>query len=430
MSELLQSKKLEDAVIGTLIQLFEYRPILLPKLSPDSFEDRDNRAIFEAISELDDSGKEVDLLSVEQWLRDHKKWGDQDVANLVGYDAIYQDPEQKVDDLNDKRNTRNLLKGLESVIRSIRTEPKTSTEHVAQIEKVVRGQIEHIDIPGLSMSEIEERDQHQQKFEQLYVGDKFFDHTYFSGSGSRKGQFEVILGRPKHGKTHFALWRTKQYVEQGYKGLFYTMESNDREIYNRLRGYFGENNDNVKIIDKSGVSNLAEIMQTTKYWKAAWGVDFIVVDYLQRVPVEGISYHDETKRIVTCSNYLTDMAVKENVLCIGLAQPSNPERHSRKGYKMEPEVYDIYGSGAIEKDAFMVSSVFRPSEIDELQFLNYQGEIRGVKAPGSDDERDMLHKDTVFIRQKVVREGSKYVPFVKFIHNNSGLERVISKAPF
>lgn len=420
----LKNTKIEDAVIGTLIHLFEVRPIIMPKLSVDAFTTSDNRAIFEGIKSLYDSDVDVDLLSLENWLEDNKAWGKKELANLQHYEPIYTDAEDKVDELNDKKAKRNLLDGLLEITRNIQSEPKGASDFVTELERLISEGVKEVKIPGLTMDQIKERDANSPKFEQIYMGDKFFDHTFYSDVGSRKGQYEVVLGRPKHGKTHYAIWRSVLYASMNHKVVYFTMESNDREIYNRFSNYFGGHNKNVIIVDKSGVSNLTEIIQAMRYWKAVWGAEICVIDYLQRVPVQDVNYHDETKRIVVCSNYLSDLAIKENILCIGLAQPSNPDRRSRRGYKMEPEVWDIYGSGAIEKDAFMVSNVFRPSEIEELCIYDYDGSIRGVKAPGSESEADMLHKNTVFIRQKIVRDGQKYVPYVKFKHTDNGLERV------
>lgn len=420
----LKNEKLEDAIIGTLIHLFEVRPILMPKLSVESFTKPDNRAIFDGIQSLYSNNREIDVLSIENWLKEHKGWEDHETANITSYEAIYNDPEDKVDELNDKKAKRNILGEIRSIAHDIENKPVSASDIVTRLEQAINDGVDEVKIPGLTMDQIKERDENQPKFEQVYTGDKFFDYTYYSDVGSRKGQYEVVLGRPKHGKTHYAIWRAKKYALQGHKVVYFTMESNDREIYDRFYTYFDGHNENVILVDKTDVSDLADIIKTMRYWKASWGAEVAVIDYLQRVPVKDINYHDETKRIVTCSNYLSDLAIRENILCIGLAQPSNPDRRSRRGYKMEPEVWDIYGSGAIEKDAFMVSSVFRPSEIEELCFFDHEGNIRGVQAPGSKDEADMLHKNTVFIRQKIVRNGEKYVPYVRFKHTDSGLTRV------
>lgn len=428
----LVNEKLEDAVIGTLLQIDDVRPILMPKLSIDTFSKPDNRAIFEAISKLFSEDRTVDTISVESWLKENKGWKGHETANLINYDAIYNDPEDKVDELNDKKVKRRLAEGLNKVTGELPTKPKSSTEFITDVENIIHDQVDDLKVPGLSMDEIDERDKNIPKGEQLYMGDKFFDNTYYKSVGSRKGQYEVLLAISKHGKTYEALRRCFRYAQQGYKGLYFTLEANDRFINDRLKKYFDDNNPNIKIVDTSGAGNLAEIMQTVKYWRAAWGLDYFVIDYLQRIPVKDIPFHNETPRIVTSTNKLSDLAVKEDVFCLALSQPSKLDKTTRRGYKMEPNVWDIYGSTAIMKDSFMVSSLFRPSEVEELCFTREDGSIRGVQPPWSKKPDDMIDKNTVWLRQKIVREGERCTEWVKLTHTEKGLRRqpAETKVPF
>ena len=51
-TDILRSDKFEDGIIGTLLWLDEARPVLMPKLTVDSFTSAERRAAFEGIQAL------------------------------------------------------------------------------------------------------------------------------------------------------------------------------------------------------------------------------------------------------------------------------------------------------------------------------------------------------------------------------------------
>lgn len=424
----INNDKIEVAVLDTLIQNQEQQPIMIPQLDIDCFTTTIRREIFEAVSDLAEQEKEIDLLSVEIWLKRNRRWSNEDCKyfqKLTTNNVIYRDPTQEIKELNDLKTKRKLDKGLSDLIIMNREPSVSAMETRAKAENIIRDQVNSNQVPGSSMDEIEEREANSTKGEQLMTGDPFFDQTFFQHVGSRKGQYDVLLGISKHGKTYEALRRVYHYAQQGYKGAVITLEANDRFIWDRLVRYFGGNNPNIIIIDPSEANNLEEIIQAVKYWKAAWGLDYFIIDYIQAVPVNDIPFQKELSRIVTTSRSLANFCSSEDLYCLALAQPSKMDQSRRRGYNMMPKVWDIYGSTQIQKDAFMVSNIFRPREVEELCFHRKDGSVKGVQAPGSRDPADMLPKNTVFLQQNVVREGKKYQGLVKLFHTDEGLERAV-----
>lgn len=414
----------ERSVLATLLTWWEFVPIAMPQLSEDHFHTPWHKDVFAAIKDLHQQGKEIDLISAEVWLRENRKWDDGQIANMVELtpDAVTPDKaEEHIKELADRRTKRDMLPPLKNLVLDIENTGKSATEHLATLERIKEENLLTATVPGLTASQIRKRDADRPRYEKINMGLPFFDNEFYRHYGSHKGTTEVIFGETKHGKSYVAQWKVAQYLDQGYKGIYITMEDIDRSIMERVEKQMKrpELIENLIIVDQGqGCSNLHDIINITKYWNAVIGLDFGVADYLQRIPVQGIDYSDEKNRIVTCTNFLTNLATTEDMFLMLLAQISRDAVKYRKKWNQEPEVSDIYGSSAIEKDAFFALNVFRPNRVEDLCKYDYQtGELTGVYGPND----DIVHKNSVYVRQKLVREGELYRPYFRFVHTNEGL---------
>ncbi|MFH5884089.1 DnaB-like helicase N-terminal domain-containing protein [Halalkalibaculum sp. DA3122] len=412
----------ERTVLATLLMSWEFVPVAMPKLTEDHFTDI-RKEIFQAIEATHQSGKEVDLVTVEVWLKENKNWIDRDIENLSSLVTKQTAPakaEEYIEELSDRKTSRTILPQVKSLAIDIEKGDKNSSESLAELERIKEQNLESASIPGLTASEIRQRDADKPRYERLYTGNQFFDTKFYKNYGSHRGTTKVIFGETKHGKSYVAQWESAAYLDQGYNGIYITMEDIDRNIMDRVeRQMETDNIENMIFVDQGqGCSSLHDIINIIKYWNAVRGLDFAVVDYLQRIPVQGIDYNNETSRIVSCTNLLTNLATSEDILFTLLAQVNREATKYRSGWEKEPNAFDIYGSSAIEKDAFMAFNVFRPNRVDELCETDYQtGELTGVQGP----DGSIVHRNSVYIRQRIVREGEMYRPYVRFIHNNNGL---------
>lgn len=418
-----QAPQYERSVLATLLQWWEFVPVAMPQLTPEHFHVPWHREVFEAADALWQQSKEVDLMAVEVWLRENRGWDDGQVSNLMDLSQEAETPDRAdvlIGELADRRTKRQLLPQLKNLVLDIEGGGASATEHLSTLERITSDNLRTASVPGLTASQIRDRDADRPRYEKMRLGIPFFDEEFYQHYGSHKGTTELIFGETKHGKSYLAQWKAAKYLDQGYKGLYVTMEDIDRSIADRVEKQMESDAiDNLVIVDQGqGCSNLHDIINISRYWNAVESIDFVVVDYLQRIPVEGIDYSDERNRIVSCTNFLTNLATSEDLFLILLAQVSRDAVKYRSGWDQEPRVSDIYGSSAIEKDAFFAMNVFRPNRVEKLcNYDRYTGELTGVVGPNE----DTVHRNSVYVRQKLVREGELYRPYVRFVHTGEGL---------
>jgi replicative DNA helicase len=96
-----------------------------------------------------------------------------------------------------------------------------------------------------------------------------------------------------------------------------------------------------------------------------FGVQIIIIDYLQLMNASGMSYNSRQEEVSTISRSLKGLAKELNIPIIALSQlnrsveqrsSSNPDNPDSK----RPQLSDLRESGAIEQDADMVCFIHRP----------------------------------------------------------------------
>ena len=299
----------------------------------------------------------------------------------------------------------------------------------AKIEELQADLISESNNNPLTISEIEAIENEKGVFTKLECD---FDYNgFYDKAGSHKGQTEVIFGHPKHGKTSYCIHRCCEYLKKGYKGLYITMEASYIDIKNKILAQLGSNTDfrdNVLIADRSlGARELQTITNMIKSSKIRHNLDFVAVDYLQRIPVKGLSPKDEVQRVMEVSNRLTDIANEYNLFLFLLAQPHRIDK-MRRGWNTMPEVYNLYGSGAIEKDAFVATAVFRPGLIEELMVRDGNGYVVNAL----DFMNNPVHVNSVYACQKINRESERVSHLLHMVHTDNGLSREtnVKEVPF
>jgi replicative DNA helicase len=246
----------------------------------------------------------------------------------------------------------------------------------------------------------------------LHIGEYLLDEMYDT-VGSHKRTTEVLMAYEKHGKTSYACMRCANYLKQGYTGAYFTFEGGREDIYYSMKPYI-ERSENLFIIDS------CQTLEATvaKIWelKMRYDIDFIVIDYLQRINVTGIRYHEEVGRISTVSTELTNICQRENIFGLFLAQPRKPSE-DLSGWKSFPTAESIYGSGQIAKDAYIITGLFRPRFAKGLTYRNTVTKEYAVQ----NHMGELCHQDSVFLRVLKQRRGITKMDTVQMIHTNNGL---------
>lgn len=98
-------------------------------------------------------------------------------------------------------------------------------------------------------------------------------------------------------------------------------------------------------IDDSGRTNAMDIGITARRLKAQHGLELLVIDYLQLMPVLG-RYSNRTEAVAEISRSIKRLATELKVPVLALSQLSRASEERK-----EPELRDLRESGSIEQDA-------------------------------------------------------------------------------
>lgn len=202
--------------------------------------------------------------------------------------------------------------------------------------------------------------------------------------GWRPGEMIVIGARPKMGKTALATAMVKAAVTAGYKGVFISGEMTETDMVKRMMAleaptlhanqlflhglkkdiYMAEfyndilpkveaMNDKLRVMRQTG--NIRPLKMELLSIQSEWGLDFVVLDYIQLYDVGG-RQSNRAQEVSEVSRAVKNMALDLNVPIIALAQLSREvERRPNK----RPMLSDLKESGSIEQDADKIIFIYR-----------------------------------------------------------------------
>jgi replicative DNA helicase len=226
------------------------------------------------------------------------------------------------------------------------------------------------------IDEMEERIKSGNKMKGISTGWRSLDKYI---GGWNKGNLVVVGGRPGMGKS--ALGLNFCIDGQNYaKHLFVSVEMSAEELAERMLADLNniENNKirnanvtqhdlermsqsifnaNFHIIDTKD-NNVYNIISLLKVHRAKYGLDVVVIDYLQKLDAGG---RDLRTNVGMASTALKNFARELGITVIALAQLN------RDGKNARPELTELKESGQIEQDADVVLFPFRPSYYEETK---------------------------------------------------------------
>ncbi len=198
-------------------------------------------------------------------------------------------------------------------------------------------------------------------------------------SGMQPTNFIIIAARPAMGKTQYALGLMKHAsIRNTYKGLFISCEMDEVQVMKRIisvdsgiPGYHIKRgkletreimryekskkriiNSNLKIV--AGAFTITDILSLVYKMKYSQGLDYVVIDYIQKVQSPGAQ--NRTNEVGDVSRKLKDMANELKIPVIALAQLSRAVEHRTD---KKPMLSDLRESGDIEQDADIVMFLYR-----------------------------------------------------------------------
>jgi replicative DNA helicase len=198
--------------------------------------------------------------------------------------------------------------------------------------------------------------------------------------GLTKGDLIVIAGRPAMGKTSLALSISYRMSKVGKKGIFFSLEMKKESIYTKLIAIDGKihtknlfrgtlsmmeekqlliSSENIKNLDLEVIDDsfsLNKIISDCYSKKQVSGLDYVIVDYLQLMEVQGKGNREQEVSFI--SRQLKMLAMKLDIPVIALSQLS---RSVENRPDKKPQLSDLRESGSIEQDASIVAFCYRPA---------------------------------------------------------------------
>jgi replicative DNA helicase len=390
----------ERSILGSiLLDNFTYTQASSENLQADDFSLDSHRRIYARITELADSGRPVDLVTLAEELSRRKEV---EAIGGVAYlssltDGLPHRPniEQYVRIVKDKALLRGLIFAANAAIaRAIdEAEPaqdvltsaeasiyelsdKRFTSGFRDVKQIVKESFGSIDA-------LYERGQRVTGLETHFVD---FDSLT---SGLQRSDLVIIAARPSMGKTAFALNIAENAAVRDNKvvGMFSLEMSREalllrllcsnalvdshklrtgflgRDDYQKLVEALGRLADAPIFIDDTPGITISEMRAKARrlQHQMSGRLDLIIVDYLQLMSGSSAGakarYENRTQEVSAISRGLKLLAKELRVPVVALSQLSRaPE--SRSG-DHRPQLADLRESGSIEQDADVVAFIFR-----------------------------------------------------------------------
>lgn len=381
----------EQSVIGSMIMDREAIVVASEIITGEDFYNRQYGVLFETMVELNDSGRPVDLVTLQDKLREKDVPPEisslefiRDLitavptsANVKYYAGIVAEKStlRKLIRLNEEiANTCYAGKeGLEEILET--TEKKVfdlvqrrNTGDFVPIRQVVMN----------AMDRIEKASRNKGNVTGIPTG--FIDLDYKT-AGLQPSDLILIAARPSMGKTAFVLNIAQNVAfKQGMTVAMFSLEMSKEQFVNRLfsleskvdsqhlrtgnltdaewesliesAGVIGKSN---LIIDDTPGISIAEMRSKCRKYKLEHNLGIIMIDYLQLMSGSGKS-DSRQQEISDISRSLKALARELNVPVIALSQLS---RAVEQRPDHRPMLSDLRESGAIEQDADVVMFIYR-----------------------------------------------------------------------
>lgn len=390
MRSLPQSIEAEQCVLGSMITDKNAIAEAIEKLEEEDFYRDGHKVIFRAISEMFKNDMPVDLVTLLENLRSNEKLekagGVTYVSEITSSLLTTINLSAYIKIVKEKSILRKLIKASTSIIED-------SYNKQGEVENVLEGAEKRIfDIAEkrttsdfeplnvvLERGFIEIERIFNNKGEITGVGSGFIDLDAKT-SGFQKGDMVLIAARPSMGKTtfalniaeHAALREGKSVVvfslEMSKEQLAYKLlcsEANvdmlklrtgaleDKDWENIARATGPLSKAKIYIDDTAGVT-VMEMRSKCRRLKLEYGIDLIVIDYLQLM--SGSSNESRQQEVSEISRSIKALAKEMECPVIALSQLSRaPEQRADH----RPMLSDLRESGSIEQDADLVMFLYR-----------------------------------------------------------------------
>ncbi len=395
----------EQSVIGAMIMDREAITVASEIVTAEDFYSKQCGVLFEAMVELNDESKPVDMVTLQDRLKEKDVPPEvsslEFIRDLITAVPTSANIKYYANIVADKAVLRRLIKLNEEIANTCYVGRESLDAILEDTEKRVfnlvqrRNTGEFVPIRQIvmnAMDQIEKASKNKGNVTGIATG--FIDLDYRT-AGMQPSDLVLIAARPSMGKTAFVL-NIAQHVafKMNETVAIFSLEMSKEQLVNRLFSLESKvdaqklrtgnlsDNDWEKLIETAGVigkSNLiiddtpgisiSELRSKCRKYKLEHGLKMIIIDYLQLMSGSGRGNDSRQQEISDISRSLKALARELAVPVLALSQLS---RAVEQRPDHRPMLSDLRESGAIEQDADVVMFIYRDD------YYNKDTEKKGI----------------------------------------------------
>lgn len=381
----------EQSVIGSMIMDREAIIVASETLIREDFYHQQYGVLFEAMVELFNEEQPVDVVTLQNRLREKDVPAELSSMEFVG-ELVTSVPTSAnikyyANIVKEKAMLRRLIKVNEEIASQCYLDKDSVEDIMAETEKKIfnllqnRGAEDFVPIKQIVINALEKIELASKKKGNVTgIATGFIDLDHRT-SGLQPSDLVLVAARPSMGKTAFVL-NIAQYVafHNNLATAIFSLEMSKEQLVNRLfslesrvdaqllRSGNLADSDWEKLIEGAGIIgkskliiddtpgiSISELRSKCRKYKLEQDLKLIIIDYLQLMSGSGRS-DSRQQEISDISRSLKGLARELNVPVIALSQLS---RQVEQRPDHRPMLSDLRESGAIEQDADVVMFLYR-----------------------------------------------------------------------
>jgi replicative DNA helicase len=394
----------EQSVIGAMLMSSDEISRVSEVITGDDFYAKQYGILFDAMVELNDEGKPVDLIILQERLKE--KGAPAEIYNLEFIKDAMSSVQTSVNAkryaeiVAEKAVLRRLIKANEEIANKCYAQNEPLETILDNSEKSIfdivqrRNNRDFVPIRQVvmnAMTLIEEAS--KQKGAVTGIATGFIDLDYKT-AGFQPSDLILVAARPSMGKTAFVLNIAQHVAFHDNKSVaIFSLEMSKEQLVNRLLSLESKVNSqsirtgNMKddewerliesadivaksklIIDDTPGISISELRSKCRRYKIEYDLQMIIIDYLQLMSGSGRT-DSRQQEISDISRSLKALARELHVPVVALSQLS---RAVEQRPDHRPMLSDLRESGAIEQDADVVMFIYRDD------YYNKDTELKNV----------------------------------------------------
>lgn len=382
----------EQSVIGSMLMDKDAIIAASEIVTGSDFYQHQYGIMFESMVELFNEGKPVDLVTLQNRLKEKDVPPEvsslEFVRDIITTVPTSANVRSYANIVREKAVLRKLIKVNEEIANTCYLGKDRLEDILAHTEKTIfdllqsRTSGEFVPIKQVALNVLEKIEKASKTKDTVTgIPTGFIDLDYRT-SGMQPSDFILIAARPSMGKTAFVLNLVDHVaVKKGLPCMIFSLEMSKEQLVNRMLamesnvdsqklrtgsltdsdwdavvegiGIIG--NSKLIIDDTPGIS-ITELRSKCRKMKLEYGLSMVIIDYLQLMTGSGKNGDNRQQEISDISRSLKALARELNAPVIALSQLSRA-CETRQDHR--PMLSDLRESGAIEQDADVVMFLYR-----------------------------------------------------------------------